>query len=417
MSKVTDDFFKRKKNDWSLVKDDLLENYLKAYMVKLFSSQRPTIYLDCFAGAGKFGKNDIPYEEKEDGSPLIALKTMCEASSISKVYPKPPRLACFIEPKYYEELKTNIRKSEFSHEEFLIYTTPYPDAVQEFLDFVFTQWKNPNLFCYLDPYGVKYLEFEAFKQIRNENFGSLEFLINFNSFGFFRYACSVYEIEIREPRIANDEDVVELDPLRENGNLNQIERLNSIMGNNQWQEIIQDYKCGKINGYASEYKLAEMYKQQLRASLNFRYVLSIPIRFKEPNHPKYRMVYATNHADGAVIMGDVMYNCQDYLFEQYSLSTSGSLNLFSREELYGGPSVEASIIEYLRGKGELGGNEFKAGFYTDKCITAHLIEALKTLEKNNRITIRREPKTTSRHKPSRFFNESKGKHLYISLNE
>jgi len=116
-------------------------------------------------------------------------------------------------------------------------------------------------------------------------------------------------------------------------------------------------------------------------------------------------------------MGDVMYNCQDYLFEQYSLSTSGSLNLFSREELYGGPSVEASIIEYLRGKGELGGNEFKAGFYTDKFITAHLIEALKTLEKNNRITIRREPKTTSRHKPSRFFNESKGKHLYISLNE
>lgn len=417
MGKVTDSFFDEKKA-WSIAKDDLLKHYLNTYMVKLFSSRRPTIYLDCFAGAGKFGEDNLPYEEKVDGSPIIALSAMHEASDVSRADPKPIRLACFIEPEHHHQLETNIRMSKFSSENYLIYPTAYPGAIPSFLDDIFRYWKNPNLFCYLDPFGVKYLEFETFNQIRSRNFHSLEFLINFNSFGFFRYACGAWEIKIRETDIANDEEMAERDPLDENGKGDRLEKLDSVMGIPEWRHVIYDYKHGHIDGYIAECKLAEMYKQQLKRSLGFQYVLSIPIRFRESTHPKYRMIYATNHADGAVIMGDVMRKRQDYLFEQYSLSSSGGcLNLFEREELLGGPSVEDSVIAYLRGKEELRGKEFFAGFYDEKFITAHLGNILRKLEENNKIIIRREPKTTEKNKPRKFYIEDKDKRLYIRLNE
>ena len=65
MAKKNDDFFVEKK-PWSEVKDQLLGCYLKPYIAKILHTRKPLIYVDCFAGKGKF-------DDGKQGSPLIAL--------------------------------------------------------------------------------------------------------------------------------------------------------------------------------------------------------------------------------------------------------------------------------------------------------------------------------------------------------
>lgn len=59
----TREFFKEKR-DWSIFKDDLLKNYLIPYFAKLLATRRDIIFIDGFAGKGKF-------EDGTNGSPLI----------------------------------------------------------------------------------------------------------------------------------------------------------------------------------------------------------------------------------------------------------------------------------------------------------------------------------------------------------
>ena len=65
MAKKNDDFFLEKKA-WSAVKDELLGCYFKPYVSKILHTNRPLVYVDCFAGKGKFAVGN-------NGSPLIAL--------------------------------------------------------------------------------------------------------------------------------------------------------------------------------------------------------------------------------------------------------------------------------------------------------------------------------------------------------
>lgn len=53
MSKSNVDFFDCKK-PWSVIKDDLLKCYLGPYFCKIFSTGKPTVYVDCFAEQGEF---------------------------------------------------------------------------------------------------------------------------------------------------------------------------------------------------------------------------------------------------------------------------------------------------------------------------------------------------------------------------
>ena len=53
MAKKNDDFFDEKK-EWSKVKDALLGNYFKPYIQKIMYTRKPIVYVDCFAGKGKF---------------------------------------------------------------------------------------------------------------------------------------------------------------------------------------------------------------------------------------------------------------------------------------------------------------------------------------------------------------------------
>jgi len=77
MAKDDKDFFKEK-NIWSVIKDRLLEGYLIPYFQKVLTTRQPILYVDCFAGKGKF-------DDGNDGSPRIALKVREGCLDITKV--------------------------------------------------------------------------------------------------------------------------------------------------------------------------------------------------------------------------------------------------------------------------------------------------------------------------------------------
>ena len=58
--------FFEKKREWSVVKDALLKCYLVPYFMKMLRTGRPLVYVDCFAGKGKF-------DDGNSGSPIFAL--------------------------------------------------------------------------------------------------------------------------------------------------------------------------------------------------------------------------------------------------------------------------------------------------------------------------------------------------------
>lgn len=423
MGKSTDTFF-NKKREWSIAKDDLLRCYLRPYMSKIFHTRKMNVYIDCFAGAGKFGKEQIEHINVSNeniplsfGSPLIALKEIQCSYNDSKAQ-NPRYIAYFIEKKYFNLLRNNIEHSQFSRLNYRVLDGSYQDQVPVILNELTSCYQKPNLLCYLDPYGVKDLKMEYLKRIMGYELNNIEFLINFNSFGFFRYACGASKIAIRELDLKNPGELIEQDPLLKSEWIN--DRLSifyEILGTNAWKRVINLYRRDEIDGYKAERIISGLYRKQLKRRLGFKYVLSIPIRLNESVHPKYRMVYATNHEHGAALMGQVMLKRQKYLYDQFSISKTGGLSLFDIEDLNQKRTLKECILECLEGEDEIGGTSFIAKFYDQHYLTSQLGETLKLLEKEKKITIRRDPETTIHGKPSKFMTESRSKRLYIKLNK
>lgn len=82
MSKDSKEFFV-KKNEWSVIKDELLACYLKPYFSKILTTKKPVNYVDCFAGKGKF-------DDGSKGSPLIALDIISNCLLASNIVSCPP---------------------------------------------------------------------------------------------------------------------------------------------------------------------------------------------------------------------------------------------------------------------------------------------------------------------------------------
>ncbi len=274
-------YFFREKKDWSLIKDRILDYYLAPYVAKIVRTGKPLVVFDCFAGKGKF-------DNGENGSPLII------AEHIKSTFQKDASLSnkvngIFIEKKYYNDLKKNLggylnaRVSEGTFE----------DNIQNILSID----ANSNIFLYVDPYGIKSLSLDNFKQIKDRHFYSLELLMNFNSAGFLREGCRMlkYEGLFKDEELADyesDEDV------------NTAERMDSIAGGAYWRDILNAYYGGKIDIYQAEDRFISEYSLKLKDI--FQYVINIPIKLKSSHLPKYRLVFGSNHEDGLILMADNM---------------------------------------------------------------------------------------------------------------
>lgn len=400
MSMRNDGFFVEKKL-WSTVKDELLGCYLKPYFAKIFLTGKPVVYVDCFAGKGKF-------DDGSKGSPIIALEIISDAIKNSKAN-KPIIESNFIDLNYADDLIVNL--SSFNN--FKIISGKYEEEIDKILN----NKHLYNVFLYIDPYGIKALDCSKFDTFAN-CFNSIELLLNLNSFGFIREACHAFGTTFDDPEIFND--LIEYDPSQFDTSEESIFELNKIAGGDYWQEIIFDFKSKKIDGYQAEERFVKKYCNRLQN--NFRYVLNMPLRLKEGQRPKYRMIHATNHPDGCVLMADNICKRWEAL---RNIQTGGQMSLF--EQTYDNKYIDNSELQILLE------NHFKhydkevshtvaiAEFFTKNGAispTKDINKILRLFEKDGKLFIRRNPSKTDKGKNTTFMtNNAKQKVFLRWMNE
>lgn len=272
--------------------------------------------------------------------------------------------------------------------------------------------QRTNLFLYIDPFGIKSLDLSLFHEVVSLN-STVEFLLNFNSFGFFRNACKAYGVDYSdvEPFTEVEEREIEDDDTPNET----IEKLNRVAGGIYWQDIVQEYRAERINGYSAEQILSEKMCIQLRKS--YQYVLNVPVRIKKGNRPKYRMVFGSNHVDGCLLMYD---NMQKRMEQMHLIQEKGQSNLFDldSEDSYIDPcEVETLLMDAIRSCTDwLPIKELLARYVISTGITlplTRLYNFMRSFEKRGLIDVMREPQTTNNDMPSNFMQPGKGKKVYI----
>ena len=177
--------------------------------------------------------------------------------------------------------------------------------------------------------------------------------------------------------------------------------LDRIAGGRYWADIIDRYSDGQIDIDEAEKLFAEQYKQTLRK--HYRYVLDMPIRLRPEHKPKYRMVHATNHPDGCILMADNIFKRTDYLF--VDVQRQGQLSLFEmtpENDIVNENDLDDKMISLIEREGReksLPLNELQAKFFDEYgviCSTKHLSSgregsSLKRLESARRIEVLRTP--------------------------
>jgi three-Cys-motif partner protein len=415
MSKDNSDFFKTK-NSWSEIKDKLLGGYLTPYFQKILQTNKPTFYVDCFAGKGIFddGKKGSPFIAIDAREGCLIRTRRTDLSGALKM--------CFIELNYADILQSNIK----AQQELISYDIPqvisgrYEDVIRNCLK----DKQGQNVFLYIDPYGIKALDSMLFDEFQTYGFNTFEMLINFNSFGFFRDACRVMSVDVSKDTTFTDlDDLVEYDATQvKTGDSNSEKLLTNIAGGDYWKQIVRDYNDGHIDGYQAEKRLSTEYKERLKQK--YSYVLDMPIRLKPGQRPKYRMIHVCDHEDGCFLMADNIQRRKEELF--LNIQSSGQMSIFDIMGSNFSQTVEGDVItkdeitnkvkSFLQSiHGDIHLTEFLAKFCNEYGLISDfktLHEILEDLERVRTIKIVRDPATNSRGK-SRFWEEKKGQTIVI----
>ena len=414
MSKRQDEYFKRK-HEWSKVKDELLKCYLPQYFNKIFLTRSPLLYIDAFAGPGRFE------EDNSEGSPIIAVNQLYQSieyyQNTHQGLPLPDIKMVFIEPKYHEALHANLRNVDFVRCE--VYGEKFERCIMDILQKRHDAYMHSNVFLYVDPFGVKELDAGLFMALPRI-FDSAELLLNFNSFGFIRAACSAMKVTFRETDeelFDEADDVEELIEFKDN----LVARLDTIAGGSYWQALILRYGRGEIDCYDLEESFSISYKTMLQKA--YKYVLDMPIRNKAGNHPKYRMIHATNHAHGCQLMGDDMANRTELL--TVDIQKGGQLSLFTEtmnNEIITEDELDRKMIQVLPPIGRrIPLRTLYADFYNQHGVLCSCSvlgsdphgSVLKRLYERNIIDIIREPAKTKAGTPTTFWTENSKQKVFI----
>lgn len=407
MSKNNSNFFKEK-NNWSVIKDKLLGCYLSPYFQKVLMTKKPIYYVDCFAGKGKF-------EDGNDGSPLIALQVREDCLNRTNVTQKTGAIQpCFIELNHAIELQKNIDTFNSNYGSANVISGKYEETILDCL----SNKKDYNIFLYIDPYGIKALNFELFGKFKMLGFNTFEMLINFNSFGFFRNACKVMSVNYsNDEALISLDDLIEYEPTTFDTNFQSETLLNSIAGGDYWKDIVRDFNDNKFDGYKAEQILSDRYKQQLKK--HFSYVLDLPIRLKAGQRPKYRMIHACDHKDGCFLMAQNMQKRKEELF--LNIQQSGQLTLFdiipecsstAEGDFITMEEITEKVGKLLNDYHEIGLTEYIAAFVNEYgliCDFKTIYDSLNSLAQKNEVKILRNPAYKKNGKQSTFWEESKGK--------
>src|SRR5699024_476773 len=117
-------------------------------------------------------------------------------------------------------------ESNLNDKNFKVFNSDYKTKVNEILHKNINKY---NIFLYVDPFGIKDIDFNIFKLLASNNKSS-ELLLNLNSFGFIREGC-------RNLKVAIDEDIEVSAGDYEESSGNDIQNMNKIANGSEWQQI------------------------------------------------------------------------------------------------------------------------------------------------------------------------------------
>lgn len=413
MSQKNEDFFKEQK-PWSKTKNDLLKNYLKPYFSKILHTKKKICYIDCFAGKGVF-------EDGSYGSPILALETIYDSIKQAKLDSIPDVECYFIELNHADDLNKNLDNYKNLHSKIKIEVID--GAYENNILNILSKKQDYNIFLYIDPYGIKALDSNIFIKISTLRLNSIEFLINFNSFGFFREACRVSSIDVVEDKKVNINKELEEYDMSKNI---QVEELNKIAFGDYWINTIKDYNKHK-NASDAEEDIINNYK--LCIAKYYKYIIEMPIKLNRHYNTKYRLVHITNHQDGCVLMAENMLKRssehKNNVQNKGQLDVEDYLRMYDDEVIYSldnkeiqSITIENTIAELLNNKGYYL-TELKATLYSNLGVT-NLKEKVKNilikLENDGTIQINRTPKYTKLGKPTEFWEENRNNKILLEIN-
>ena len=287
-----DEFF-RAKRSWSKVKDKIVGDYIDCYLKTVRNLQRPILIVDGFAGPGRFG-DDMA------GSPLIICNAISERSKGRA------GMSCLFadaHPGHRAALERNL--AEYIRRG--MSEPPYEECAQA-LTRALEIGAGSTVFFYLDPYGIKDLEFDMVRQIyERDTKRSTEVLINFNFRTFMRmsgnwnYGDSASEVS-RQVKEAKKGTV------------------NRVMGGDYWRSIITDPKLDKI---AREDAVINAYLECVRQF--FTYAYGIPVKERKEYEygipddelARYHLIFGTRSPREIVYMNDVALNALEPYLRQF----------------------------------------------------------------------------------------------------
>ena len=285
-----DEFFKSKR-PWSRVKDKIVSDYIDCYLKTVPRRGHPILIVDAFAGPGRFG-------DDSDGSPLIVCKAVTKAAHRGVI-------GCLFADSHPAHRKA-LKESIAEHIESGISEAPLADC-SEALSRALTVGKGSTLFFYLDPYGIKDLDFEMVRQIYERNpQQSTEVLINFSFPTFMRmsgnweYGDTPFDVAEKVKKAKT-------------------ETVHRVMGGDYWLPIITDTNLSKIE---REDAVVGAYVDRVRQFFKYSYSVPVKCRDDAPGAPaddvaKYHLIFGTRSAKAVVYMNDVAYGALEPYFNDF----------------------------------------------------------------------------------------------------
>jgi three-Cys-motif partner protein len=317
---MSDDYFEEMK-EWSLRKLGLLQKYLDGFVRILGSRTGQVFYVDGFSGPGV-------YEDDSKGSPVRA------AEYAATLVGKPYGLHC-INVELDEARFANLVQNTAPHAK---HVTNLAGAFGEHVDSVLNLVKRQPAIFFLDPFGVKGLEWRHLSKCLQRT-DVTEVLLRINPLDLRRLAGSA----------TSEATTAE-------GKRQLLTDLFGILDESRWVEVWNN---------EGEDGLVRLYMSRLgtgmQTSTQMPQVYRYAIRSIE-GQVKYYLIFATRHAKGAVLMNDVVYS-QEQSYErdvqEYKSSQAQQLSLFgasepTEEEIYADivANLSSDIWARYRGRSE-----------------------------------------------------------------
>lgn len=288
-------------------KHEILRRYFEAWLPIMASWNKRILYIDGFAGPGKYSNGD-------DGSPIIVLKAARDHTQQLR-----SELVCiFVErdPDRFASLKLLLDELAPSLPisiKYLVVNDTFDEHLTNIFNYIDAQAKAlaPAL-VFIDPFGLSHTPFRTVKRILSNR--QSEVLVNF-----------MYE-EVN--RFLSLESVSK--------------DLDALFGSSKWRNV--------IGIYGPEYRrraLHDLYLDQLKTAA--KYVHSFEMRNKT-NSTDYFLFFATNSVKGLEKMKESMWKVDDTGSFQFSdhEDALGLLSLFSEH-----PNLEPlrhAMVRAFKGK-------------------------------------------------------------------